>query len=255
MTKEKRAVIFALSAVLLWSTVATALKITLSFVNFAQLLFFASAVSVVTYFAIALWEGISAKFFRANATEWFVAARNGFLNPFLYYMILLKAYSILPAQLAQPLNYLWPIVLVLLSAPILHEKLSVKSIFALIFGFAGVYVIATRGAILSVKIDNQTGVALAAGSSVVWALSWIFNKKDTADETVKLFRNFLFGTFYISIYLLVTNDFLIQNFNGILAVVYVGLFETCITFLLWMKASQLTNRSDDIVFVRKRLNI
>jgi drug/metabolite transporter (DMT)-like permease len=133
--------------------------------------------------------------------------------------------------------------------------LSVKSIFALIFGFAGVYDIATRGAILSVKIDNQTGVALAAGSSVVWALSWIFNKKDTADETVKLFRNLLFGTFYISIYLLVTNDFLIQNFNGILAVVYVGLFETGITFLLWMKASQLTNRSDDIVFVRKRLNI
>jgi len=246
MTKEKLAVIYALSAVLLWSTVATAFKIALTFVNFAQLLFFASAVSVLTYFVFALFEGKTAQLFRASPRAWFTAARNGFLNPFLYYMILLKAYSILPAQLAQPLNYLWPIVLVLLSAPMLKEKLSARSVVALLFGFAGVYVIATRGEIFSLNIENPTGVALAAGSSVVWALSWIFNKKDSADETVKLFRNFLFGFFYTTVYLLFTNDFVIPKFNGFLAVIYVGLFETGITFLLWMRALQLATRSDNI---------
>ena len=35
----------------------------------------------------------------------------GLLNPVAYYLILFKAYTILPAQVAQPLNMIWPIVL------------------------------------------------------------------------------------------------------------------------------------------------
>ena len=45
------------------------------------------------------------------------------LNPFLYYLVLFRAYDLLPAQEAQPLNYTWPIVLVLLSAIMLHQRL------------------------------------------------------------------------------------------------------------------------------------
>ena len=40
----------------------------------------------------------------------------------LYYLILLKAYQLLPAQVAQPLNMIWPVILVFLSVPILKQK-------------------------------------------------------------------------------------------------------------------------------------
>ena len=42
------------------------------------------------------------------------AAALGFLNPFLYYVVLFKAYDLLPAQEAQPLNYTWAITLAIL---------------------------------------------------------------------------------------------------------------------------------------------
>ena len=48
------------------------------------------------------------------------------------------AYSLLPAQVAQPLNFIWPITLVLLSIPILKQKLKLKSLFALMLSFVGV---------------------------------------------------------------------------------------------------------------------
>ena len=43
-------------------------------------------------------------------TPVFAFCPSGFLNPFLYYIILFKAYSLLPAQEALSLNYTWPLV-------------------------------------------------------------------------------------------------------------------------------------------------
>ncbi|NJK98814.1 MAG: EamA family transporter, partial [Bacteroidales bacterium] len=47
----------------------------------------------------------------------------GFLNPLLYYLVLFKAYSLLPAQIAQPLNYTWPLILVILSIIFLSKNI------------------------------------------------------------------------------------------------------------------------------------
>ncbi len=56
MAKDKQALVYALSAIVLWSTVATAFKIALEYVNFAQLVFFASGISVVIFFIAAIIE-------------------------------------------------------------------------------------------------------------------------------------------------------------------------------------------------------
>jgi drug/metabolite transporter (DMT)-like permease len=170
----------------------------------------------------------------------------GFLNPFLYYIVLLKAYSVLPAQLAQPLNYLWPVMLVILSVPLLKQKLETKTIPALVLGFLGVYVISARGDVFSFNIENPFGVLLAAGSSVIWAFFWIMNQKDTRHELNKLFWNFAFGFLYISITIAFFSDFPVINLKSGAALLYVGLFETGITFYLWMRALQLTETNSKI---------
>ena len=121
----------------------------------------------------------------------------GFINPFLYYLILLKAYQLLPAQVAQPLNMIWPIILVFLSVPILGQKIEKKSFIALFISFAGVYIISSQGRLFSSGHANLTGVLLATGSSVFWAFYFILNVRDKRDEGVKLFLNFLFGSVYL----------------------------------------------------------
>ena len=246
MNNQKKAYIFAISAVLLWSTVAVSFKIALRYVDFLQLLFFSSAVALISYIVISLMSGNLNRLFKVSRKELLYSSFVGFLNPFLYYVVLFKAYSLLPAQIAQPLNYLWPAMLVLLSAPLLGQKLKLKSLFTVFLGFLGVYIIATQGNIFGFEIEKPFGVILAAGSSVIWALSWIFNQKDKRTGEKKLFWSFFFGLIYISVSLFFFSDFKLPGLKGILAVTYVGLFEMGITFFLWMKALQITDRNDRI---------
>lgn len=170
----------------------------------------------------------------------------GFLNPFLYYVVLFKAYSLLPAQEAQPLNYTWSIVLVLLSIPLLKQKIRFASILAIFISYFGVFVISTRGDILGFTFTNLNGVFLALGSAVIWALFWIYNIKDKRDEVAKLFLNFSFGFVFILIAMLLSSRMRIPAMVGLLGATYVGLFEMGITFVLWLKALKLSRTTAQV---------
>ncbi len=243
---QKKAYLYAIFAVILWSTVAVSFKIALKYVNFLQLLFFSSIVAFVTFLFISFFSGKHKELFKITTKDILYSAFVGFLNPFLYYVVLFKAYSLLPAQIAQPLNYLWPAILVLLSAPLLGQNLNLKSLISVFLGFVGVYIIATQGNIFDFKIVKPLGVVLAIGSSIIWALSWIFNQKDKKTSEKKLFWAFFFGLIYISITIFFFSELKLPKLKGILAVCYVGLFEMGITFFLWLKALQTTDRNDRI---------
>jgi drug/metabolite transporter (DMT)-like permease len=226
--------------------VATAFKLALAQYSFVQLLFVASGTTIIIIFAIL---AVSKKLplLKANSKKDILnSALLGFLNPFAYYMVLLKAYSLLPAQIAQPLNYIWPVVLVLLAAPILGQALHLRSIVALLVSFAGVVLISTQGNLSNLHINEPFGVILASGSSIIWALFWLYNVRDKRNDMVKLFYNFVFGFAYTGIYIWLSKDTDFSNLKGLAASVYVGLFEMGITFALWMTAMQMTSSADKI---------
>jgi drug/metabolite transporter (DMT)-like permease len=247
MEKQKRAYLYACVAVLLWSTIASAFKISLRHEkDVLILLFYASVVACVFLFLYLLFLK-KLKLLKAfTGRDYLRSALLGFLDPFLYYAVLLKAYSILKAQEAVTLNFIWPIMLVLLSIPILHQKIKLKSILAIIISFIGVFVIATEGDVLGFRFTNTVGVLLASGSSVVWALFWIYNVKDKHDEAVRLFVNFVFGTVFIFLSILLFSELKIPNRNGLLGAVYVGLCELGITFLVWLKALRLSKTTAQV---------
>ncbi len=170
----------------------------------------------------------------------------GLLNPFLYYIVLFKAYSLLPAQQAVSLNYTWAIQIVLLSVPLLKQKIGFKSVLAIIISYAGVLIISTQGNILALRVTNLYGVLLALGSAVIWALFWIYNIKDKRDEVVKLFLNFLFGFIFILIAIVFSKRLIIPKIPGFTSAVYIGLFEMGITFVLWLKALKLSKTTAQV---------
>lgn len=241
MKQQQLAYIYALAATLLWSTIGSAFKITLRFIDFADLLFFASLTSVAVIFASLLISGKVALLKRLTPQDYFRAALLGALNPFLYYLVLLKAYDLLLAQEAGTLNYIWPVALVLLSIPILKQKIGWMSVVAILISFAGTIIIGTRGRLLEMQFGNSLGVLLALASAVFWSLYWIYNVKDKKDELVKLFLNFCFGSLFVLIYLLATTGIRQPSLPGLAGSVYAGVVEMGITFILWLKALQLSS--------------
>lgn len=240
MKNQKLAYFYAILAVLIWSTVASAFKISLQYLDFLQLLLISAFVSTTLLFIIVITKNKIKKLMSYSIKEYLHSALLGFLNPFLYYILLFKAYSLLPAQEAQPLNYTWPIMLVLLSIPLLNQKINLKSIIAIIISFFGVLIISTQGDILGFGFTNLYGAFLALSTAVIWALFWIFNTKDKRDEITKLFLNFAFGLLYIFIATVLYSNPLIPDIKGLLSASYIGFFEMGITFVIWSKAMQLS---------------
>ncbi|MFA4639649.1 DMT family transporter [Pyrococcus kukulkanii] len=224
-----RPVHYAVLAIIFWSTVASAFKLTLLRLDPVSMLFYASLTSTIIFLGANLREG--RKFsVKKNLHSAFL----GFINPFLYYLVLFNAYSFLPAQEAQALNYTWPIILVVFSSAFLGQPLTIKEFFGVIVGFLGALVIGTHGNLSSLSFANPLGDALALSSALVWAVYWIFNLRDPRKAEEKMFWNFFFGSLYIITLGLVRGI----KFDplGVLGAVYIGTFEMGLTFLLWLKA-------------------
>jgi drug/metabolite transporter (DMT)-like permease len=246
MTNQGKAYICVALAVFFWSTAATAFKLALRDLDFLQVLFFSSIASLVALFAIILIRGKVRLLFEQNLRDVLHSVWLGFLNPFLYYVVLFKAYSLLPAQEAQPLNYTWPIALAVLSVPLLKQRLSRLGFVAIVVSFMGVLVISTRGELTSFRFENPLGVSLAVGSSFAWATFWIYNVKDRRDPVIKLFTNFGFGVLYITVFLIIVSDPILPSFSQVARTGYIGLFEMGLTFVLWLTALSLARSAASI---------
>jgi drug/metabolite transporter (DMT)-like permease len=247
MEKTRQSYIYAALAIFFWSTIPTAFKLSLGEMAILPVLTLASLTSTLVLLLIILIGKKAGIIIRGTWKNLLNSAILGFINPFFYYIILLKAYQLLPAQIAQPLNMIWPIILVFLSIPILGQKIGIKSFIALFVSFTGVYVISSQGKLFHPAQSNLTGVILATGSSVFWALYFILNVKDKRDEAVKLFLNFLFGSFYLICALVITGRW--PEYAGlkwIATSVYIGIFEMGITFFFWLKALQMAPSTDKV---------
>jgi len=233
---SKKALIYGLVTVGIWSTVASAFKIALKHLAPLQLLLMACGASILVLATIILLQGKLGDLFRMERREIARSALLGVLNPFLYYMVLFKAYDLLPAQEAQPINYTWAVTLSLLSVPLLGQKIAIKDLCAILISYFGVVVISTHGDVLDMRFSNLTGVGLALGSTVIWALYWVFNTRSTAPPLAGLLLGFIFGFPLILGATLIFSELPPCNITSLLAAGYVGFFEMGITFALWLTA-------------------
>lgn len=249
MKKQNQAYLYALAAVLAWSTVSTAFKLSLKHLTPLGLLVFASISA--SLFLIGYWA-LSPK--SSSRGNWKPSILEGLLNPFVYYLMLFAAYDRLRAQEAQVLNYTWAIVLALGSALILRQKLRTKDLLALLLSFFGVVLISTRGRLLQLQFDDPLGSLLAVSTSIVWASYWILNMKDPRPAKDKLPLNFAIGTAAALIYALVAGKLNQQGlftenasiWTGLLGGLYVGIFEMGFTFIIWQKALDTSDNTASV---------
>lgn len=247
MTRQSQAYIYVTITILFWSSAASAFKLTLRYIDLYQMLFYATIASTTILFSILVWQRKLNLLKTFTREQWFWSIGLGLLNPAVYYIVLFQAYSLLPAQEALPLNMIWPLVVVLLSVPLLKQKIGWISIFAVFISFAGVLIISTHGDLLNFRFTSVTGVLLALGSAVLWAIFWIANVNNkNHDDVCRLFVSFLAGLVFVSIAVKLFSDFRVEEPWGLLGAVYIGLFEMGVTFIVWSKALSFSKTTADV---------
>ena len=253
-----KASLLALLAVLFWSTCPTAFKLGLRHQDSFQLLTLASFSSLVVLGVLL----IPGKRYRQLATfsrkDLALSALLGLMNPVAYYLVLFRAYDLLPAQIAQPLNMVWPIILALISIPLLGQRIPLNRLAAMGISFSGILVISLQGGQSEGGAANRLGIFLALASSIIWAMYFIYNARDGKDPVVRLFLNFLFASVALVIIILISQPEFNWNYKALGTAVYVGIFEMGIPFVLWLSAMQLSKSNDrigNLVFIAPFLNL
>jgi drug/metabolite transporter (DMT)-like permease len=238
MFNERQALIAAICAVALWSTVATGFKLGLMVMAPVQLLLLGAAISTVVFVLAATLQG-----WPRTGWKFREAALFGLLNPVSYYLLLFEAYDRLPAQLAQPLNYTWAIVLALLAVPVLKQRLTARSLFGIAVSYLGVVVLLSQGRFDRLPDIDLLGVALALASTVLWAGYWLFNARSSTPPAAFMASSFCIATPILALLCLLGPGLPEITPQTLAYGAWVGLVEMGLTFLLWQRALRLTRHA------------
>jgi len=100
---------------------------------------------------------------------------------FGFHALYFAALALAPPVEANLLNYLWPLLVVLLSAPILGLPLGPRRLMGVAMGFAGCALLVGPGA--NFPPGAALGFLCAAGSALVWALYSVTSRRMAAVPT------------------------------------------------------------------------
>jgi drug/metabolite transporter (DMT)-like permease len=100
---------------------------------------------------------------------------------FGYHALYFAALALAPPVEANLLNYLWPLLIVLLSAPMLGLRLGARRLAGVGLGFAGCALLVGPGA--SFPAGAALGFACAVGCAVVWAVYSVTSRRMAAVPT------------------------------------------------------------------------
>jgi drug/metabolite transporter (DMT)-like permease len=172
-----RATLYALGAIALWATLAT-LGVSLRHVP----------PFLLTGIALLIGSMLAMPFVLRDPTQWQIPARTlalGVYGLFGYHFLFFIALRMAPAVEANLVNYLWPLLIVVL-APVLLVGMRLRAvhIVAALLGFAGAAI-----AILGGKGDGAStsswawGYVPAFGSAIIWASYSLWTQRVAAFPT------------------------------------------------------------------------
>lgn len=255
MQQQTKAYLFATMAILFWSTVASAFKLTLKHIAPLPLIFYSCIFSFLVLLLIVVVQGKLREMLALPVKHWLGAIGFGLLNPALYYYVLFNAYDKLPAQQAMTINYSWPVMLVLLAVVLMKQRIAALEIVAIGIAYLGVVLIATDGSFTGFHATDPLGMAFAVLSTMIWSGYWLLNLRVKIDAVVNLCIGFfgaipfLFSLIYFSPQY---PDFPMPNMKALLGAAYIGVFEMGLTFVLWsyaLKLSETTAKISGLIFL------
>jgi drug/metabolite transporter (DMT)-like permease len=173
----------------------------------------------------------------------------GFLGYFLSMGAQFVGTKLSNASLASLVNSMNPIVIMLLAAIILKEKLTLKKVICIIITIIGVYII-----IGGVNGDGQTlGILVSVFSVITWSFVSVIVRKITQKyDALQITAYGIFVaivcTLPVSIYEITTTSTVHFDYKVILSLIYMGIVCTALAHVLWNKSLSVIEASTCSLF-------
>ena len=234
---QKKAYLYGMAAVLGWSTAATAFKVCLRNLEILEALLLSSIIASIILLSIRCLLHT-----KSPLPSPLYSLKLGLLMPTGYYLVLFKAYALLPAHYALALNYSWPLFMVILACLLLNEAIIKTQVFGLSLGFVGILLISVaKGQSTTPEPQDLLGLFLALSSAILWSAYWIAMMKSPIDRLSFLTASFLGSIPVLLIIWGFSGKIRLPNLESILSCAFIGLFEMGLSFYFWSRALELSN--------------
>ena len=157
----------------------------------------------------------------------------GFVGIFLYNYFFYGALMRLPAQEAFIINYLWPIIIVILASIILKEKFTLRKAIALCISFIGITVVASKGNLVNFSFGDMKGILFAISGAISYGLFSVLGKKlDYENFTSTMF----YCLFACIITFIVTFNIPPISIYQLIGLLWLGIFIYGLAYVFWFLA-------------------
>lgn len=241
----KKSTVYALIAIFAWATLAPITKLLLQDTPSMQTLFITSFFAFLFLLPICLFGKARVYLKAYRLKDYLKMAGLGFLGTFLYSFFYYFALSIIPAQEATIVNYLWPVLLVVFSCIILKEKLTAIKIAALICSFIGVMVL-SLGNISAIKSTKLLGILSAGAASISYSLFCVMNKKENYNQPITMMIMWLTTALCALVLGLFTETWVPIEGTEWIGFGWLGIVTNGIAYLIWALALQESPNSSSV---------
>ncbi len=247
--KHKLAIIYTFLSILSWSFIPIVSKLAQTQIEGSLFLFYSnifSFIAVIVYTKISHNKNFR---FKIDNKTMFKTAYLGFLGCFLYYICIYYGYKVANPIEVIIIQYLWPILISILSLFLLKEKLTLNKIIALILGFLAVVIVIAKGDILNIHFDSLSGLVIVFLGAVSFALFSVLSKKEQIEPYLGVILFFAWASLFSLIWVIIVGKLELPNGKDMIFIMINGIIINGISYIWWIKALSLWQASKISILV------
>jgi drug/metabolite transporter (DMT)-like permease len=150
---------------------------------------------------------------------------------FGYHALFFAAMALAPAAEANLLNYTWPLLIVLLSAPLLGLQLTARHVLGVLGGLGGSLLLLFQGA--DFRLDAVIGYICAVGAASTWALYSVLARRMHSVPTTAVIGFCAVSAVLAAIAHALFEKTVFPDWRAMLAILALGVGPVGAAFLLW----------------------
>jgi len=236
-----KGIFYAFLAVFLWGTMGTTIKLIVTRVDSFSVAVYTGLFATIALFIALILTKKTKELIRELKEHYLFFIIVGVIGLGIQQIFYLKAFQLLPASQVVIVFYLYPLFMIIFSSLILKEKTSLVSMFFVLLGFFGVYILASNGTFI--KLDINTGLIFTLLASLSWGLFSVLIKLRQINAEISMFVFNLSGLVFLIALVPLFGFNCSITLTETLGILYLALIPTALAFVLWNKALYLTRTS------------
>ena len=233
--KTKKNYIYALSAVMIWATMAAVVKVVLFDIPNLEALSVSSLFAFFFLLIMNIGSGQIKECKSYSVKEYGVMSGLGFIGMFVYSALYYYGLSQLTSQVACIVNYLWPMMLVVFSCIILKERMTAMKCVAMVCSFVGI-IILSLGNGAAPTGNAALGIVSCMVAAACYGLFSVLNKKADFNQNISMMVIWLTVANCAALLGIVTENWVPITGVQWIGILWLGIMTDAVAYLLWALA-------------------